>query len=280
MARPLRLEFQGALYHVTGRGNARAAVYEDDADRQHFLDLLWGTVARRAWLCHAYCLMGNHYHLVVETLAANLGQGMRDLGGVYTQAFNRRHGRAGHLFQGRYHAVLVQREAHLLELCRYVVLNPVRAGLVDRVEDWRWSSYGATAGLVARPEHLCADWVLGQFGRRRGAAQRAYAAFVDAGAAPIWDRLRGQIYLGDEAFVAQLMGRVAAADTLVDIPRQQRLPTPRPLASYGGEGDGRASAMAAAYADGHSLRMIGRHFGVHESTVSRAVRRLTGAKNA
>jgi putative transposase len=229
MARLLRLEFEGALYHVTGRGNARALVYGDDADRRRFLDLLWAAVARRGWLCHAYCLMGNHYHLVVETPAANLGRGMRDLGGVYTQAFNRRHGRSGHVFQGRYHAVLVQRDVHLLELCRYVVLNPVRARLAARAEDWLWSSYRATAGLAARPEALCTDWVLGQFGRRRRAAQRAYAAFVAEGARPVWDDLKGQIYLGDDAFAAAMKSQAAAADTSVDIPRRQPLPAPRPL---------------------------------------------------
>ncbi len=133
MARPLRLEFEGAVYHVTARGNAQAPIYEDGADRRRFLDLLWRTVARRGWLCHAYCLMGNHYHLVLETPAANLSRGMRDLNGMYTQAFNRCHDRSGHVFQGRYHAVLVERDAHLLELCRYVVLKsgPCRAGGPD-----------------------------------------------------------------------------------------------------------------------------------------------------
>jgi putative transposase len=280
MARPLRLEFEGAVYHLTARGNARAPVYEDAADRRRFLDLLWRTVERRGWLCHAYCLMGNHYHLVVETPAANLGRGMRDLNGMYTQAFNRRHGRSGHVFQGRYHAVLVQRDAHLLELCRYVVLNPVRAGLVVRAEDWRWSSYRATAGLAGRPEHLCIDWLLGQFGRGRRAAQRAYIAFVAEGADPIWDHLKAQVYLGNDDFVARMKARIEAADALIDIPRQQRLPTPRPLADYAAEAGTREVAIAAAYAGGHTLRAIARHFGVHESTVSRTVRRQKAHRDA
>ena len=217
--------------------------------------------------------MGNHYHLVVETPAANLGRGMRDLNGMYTQAFNRRHGRPGHVFQGRYHAVLVERDAHLLELCRYVVLNPARAGLVGRAEDWRWSSYRATAGMGGRPEHLCIDWLLSQFGGGRRAARRAYVAFVAEGGDPIWDHLKAQIYLGNDDFVAEMKARIEAADALIDVPRQQRLPAPKPLTRYESETSNRDAAMAAASAGGHTLRAIARHFAVHESTVSRAVRR-------
>jgi len=160
MARPLRIEFPGAVYHITSRGNALQDIYVDDADREAFLDVLTRVVERFHWLCHAYCLMGNHYHLLVETLEPTLSRGMRQLNGVYTQRFNRRHGRAGHLFGGRFKAILVEREAYLLELCRYVVLNPVRAGLVRAAKDWPWSSYRATAGLAEAPPFLTVDWIL------------------------------------------------------------------------------------------------------------------------
>jgi REP-associated tyrosine transposase len=126
MARPLRLEFPGAIYHLTGRGNARQKIFFADPDRELFLDTFGGVVSRYGWICHAYCLMANHYHLLVETPKANLSLGMRQLNGVYTQAFNRRHKRVGHLFQGRFKAILVEKESYLLELCRYIVLNPVR----------------------------------------------------------------------------------------------------------------------------------------------------------
>jgi putative transposase len=128
MARPLRIEYDGAFYHLTSRGNERKAIFKDDTDRQLFLDSLSQVTERFHWLCHAYCLMDNHYHLVVETPDANLSQGMRQLNGVYTQAYNRRHRRVGHLFQGRFKGILVQKESHFLEVCRYVVLNPVAAG--------------------------------------------------------------------------------------------------------------------------------------------------------
>jgi putative transposase len=126
MARPLRLEFAGAIYHLTSRGNAREKVFFSDADRELFLSTLAGVVSRYGWICPAYCLMANHYHLLIETPRANLSNGMRQPNGIYTQRFNRRHNRVGHLFQGRFKAIVVERESHLLELCRYIFLNPLR----------------------------------------------------------------------------------------------------------------------------------------------------------
>jgi len=134
MARPLRLEFAGALYHVTSRGNRREEIYLDDQDRRRFLTLLAEVCERFNWRVHAYCLMSNHYHLLIETPDANLSRCMRQVNGVHTQAANRRHGQVGHVFQGRFKALLVQKESYLLELARYVILNPVRAGMVARPE--------------------------------------------------------------------------------------------------------------------------------------------------
>lgn len=136
MTRPLRLEFPGAVYHLTARGDRRGDIFLDDTDRQTFLRLLEKEVRQQAWRLFAYCLMSNHYHLLVETPDGNLVAGMRRLNGAYTQAFNRRHGRVGHVLQGRYKSIVVDRDAYLLELARYIVLNPVRANMVKRVEDW------------------------------------------------------------------------------------------------------------------------------------------------
>ncbi len=146
MARPLRIEYPGAVYHITNRGNDKKAVFKDDQDRETFLKILAFVNKRYHWLCHAYCLMDNHYHLMIETPDGNLSLGMRQLNGVYTQARNKRYNKTGHLFQGRYKAILIQKDTHLLEVCRYVVLNPVRARMVEKPEDWRWSSYRATGG--------------------------------------------------------------------------------------------------------------------------------------
>ena len=206
MARPLRLEFAGALYHVTARGNARQKIFLADEDRHGFLDLLGKEIDQQGWLCYAYCLMDNHYHLLIETPEANLVAGMRRLNGVYTQAFNRRHRRVGHLFQGRYKAILVDKDAYLLELCRYIVLNPLRATRVKRLDGWPWSSYAATAGQTHAPSWLAVKAV-----RRLFASRAAYRRFVDQGigqASP-WTQLRGQIYLGGEAFLQALATTIA-----------------------------------------------------------------------
>jgi putative transposase len=177
-------------------------VFFSDADRELFLGTLAGVVSRYGWICHAYCLMANHYHLLIETPKANLSIGMRQLNGIYTQSFNRRHNRVGHLFQGRFKAILVERESHLLELCRYIVLNPLRVKGRASAQSWKWSSYAATAGLARVPEFLSIDWILAQFGKRRAQAQKQYREFVrDAVESRPWEKLKKQIYLGSEAFI-------------------------------------------------------------------------------
>jgi putative transposase len=205
MARPLRLEFAGALYHVTARGNARQKIHLDEQDRALFLDLLGKEIEQQCWVCYAYCLMDNHYHLLIETPEPNLVRGMRRLNGVYTQAFNRRHRRVGHVFQGRYKAILVDRDAYLQELCRYLVLNPVRARTVKDPGRWAWSSYRATAGVELAPPWLAVERVRGLFSGRGG-----YRRFVTEGMGrdSPWAALRGQIYLGSEAFLSQMAQRL------------------------------------------------------------------------
>jgi REP element-mobilizing transposase RayT len=210
MARPLRLEYHGALYHLTARGDRQEPIYEDDGDYLAFIDLLAKEVMQQAWVLYAFCLMGNHYHLLLETPEPNLVKGMRRLNGVYTQAFNRRHHRVGHVLQGRYKSILVDKETHLLELCRYVVLNPVRARIVASVQDWRWSSYLATCATAGCPEWLAADRVLELFGNSASRARRAYARFVAAGVnqpSP-WSELKGQIFLGSDAFHNTMQARL------------------------------------------------------------------------
>ena len=241
MARPLRLEFPGAVYHITARGNAQQAIFDDDDDRQRFLHLLGREVLQQNWFCYAYCLMDNHYHLLLETPEANLSWGIRRLNGNYGQSYNLRHRQVGHLLQGRYKAILVERESHLMELCRYVVLNPVRASMATRVEKWPWSSYQATVGKVKSPDWLAVDSLLANFSQRKGTARNAYAKFVEEGIGKPspWEKLRGQIYLGSEKFMEMMQERVDNED-LTNVSRAQRQPS-RP------EADAIIAAVSKAY---------------------------------
>jgi putative transposase len=277
MARPLRIELAGGLYHVTSRGDRQEAIYSDIEDRRLWLRLLAEVCKRYNWHCHAWCQMTNHYHIVVETVEGNLSQGMRHLNGVYTQRYNRRHERVGHVYQGRYKAVLVERDAHLLELTRYVVLNPVRAGLVKDAGEWPWSSYRATVGHAAPPfEWRETDWLLGQFGRDRYAAIRRYVDFVRAGVGlpSIWTNLKGQLYLGSERFASEMAHQISANEALDEIPKTQKRPLAQPLEYYTETIANSAEAMACAYATGqYTMKEIALHFGVHYCSVSRAVRR-------
>lgn len=274
MVRPLRLEFAGAIHHVMARGDRREAIYLDDQDRGEFLELLGSVCDRFNWIVHAYCLMTNHYHLVVETPDANLSRGMRQVNGVYTQYFNRRHRRAGHVFQGRYKGILIQRGEHLLELTRYVVLNPVRADMVASPGDWRWSSYRAQVGMVAAPDWLDTEWLLGQFGQRSGEATARYRRFVAAGleAPDPLEKVRDQLYLGDDAYVEQLR-LMAEGRCLREVSKVQRRPLAGSLEEYARGWPDRREGMARAYRSGaYTMQEIAQHFQVHYMTVSRAVK--------
>lgn len=273
MARPLRIELAGGLYHVTARGDRREDIYLDDTDRSAWLDI-FGTVCERYnWICHAWCQMGNHYHIVIETVEGNLSQGMRQLNGVYTQYVNRSHNRVGHVFQGRYKAIIVERDRYLMELARYVVLNPLRARMVADVGDWPWSSYRVMIGSQPAPPWLQTDWILGQFDADRLRAVRKYQDFVRAGVGlpRIWEALHHQLFLGSEDFAARLQVQSGKSD-VAEIPRAQRRPPARSLRHYREHHPNRRDAMAAAYATGdYTLQQIADFFQVHYSTVSRAV---------
>jgi REP element-mobilizing transposase RayT len=276
MSRPLRLELAGGLYHVTSRGDRREDIYADDTDRLTWLDVLSQCCERFNWAIHAWCQMRNHYHIVVETPEANLSAGMRQLNGVYTQKVNRRHHRVGHVFQGRFKGILVERDSYLLELARYVVLNPVRAGMVKHVRQWKWSSYHAMVGKAPRPEWLHTDWVLGQFGTSRARQIARYIEFVQEGVRGpgVWDGLRGQVFLGSDVFVEAMQDELEAVakHTQKEIPRLQRRALAKSLDYYRDTFEDAKTGMAAAYATGdYTLQAIADAFGVHYSTVSRAV---------
>ena len=275
MARPLRIEYSGSVYHITSRGNARQDIFDDDPDRNLFLDTLAKVINRYNWLCHAYCLMDNHYHLVIETPEGNLSEGMRQLNGIYTQAYNWRHRSVGHIFQGRYKAILIQKESHLLEVCRYVILNPVRAHMVEQPGRWKWSSYRATAGNGKIPFWLSVDWVLVQFGTRRYSTSRRYRRFVrdGIGQPSIWEGLKGQALLGEGEFVEKLLGYVRGYEDIKEIPRSQRyLDRPSLERLFAGRFSRRQSEgliARAVHRYGYIQREVAEHLGLHYATVSR-----------
>ncbi len=274
MARPLRLEFAGALYHVTSRGDRREDIYLTDDDRNAYLDILGKVCERYNWIVHAYCLMDNHYHLLIETLDSNLSKGMRQLNGVYTQHFNRTHRRVGHVYQGRYKAIIVQKEVYLLELARYVVLNPVRARMVRAAKDWAWSSYRATAGQTDAPNWLDTEWIIDHFSNRRMTAIDRYRQFVAAGKnqPSIWEQLRNQIYISNEDYIEKVQKKITKEADISEIPSNQRRPIPKSLKHYEQKHKERDRAIMAAYhSGGYSMKEIAIYFELHYTSISRII---------
>jgi putative transposase len=288
MSRPLRIEFPGAVYHLTSRGDRREPIFVDDDDRHALLTIVAHALDRFDAVVLAYCLMGNHYHFVLHTRAANLSRLMRHINGVYTQAYNRRHGLVGHLFQGRFKAVLVDTESYLLEVCRYVDLNPVRAKMVREPDRWPWSSYAAHTGLRAPEPWLdtLAVWqqLTGRDVTTAAQAQRAAARYrqlvADGIDTPLWETaLRQQIYLGDEAFVARMQALAEPQRKASKaVPKAQRREPPsaqRPrtwaqwLKACGGS---RNEALARAYREGGlTMTRLSEQSGLSLSHVSRLI---------
>ena len=273
----------GGVYHVVARGNARQDIFLDDGDRNRFLATLRSVVERMNVLCHAYCLMGNHYHLLLETPDANLSLAIRQLNGVYAQSFNHRHARVGHLFQGRFNSRLVEKEAYLLVVSRYIVLNPVRADLVPSPADWRWSSYLAHAGRVEPPSFLNVDWLLTRFDANdRHNAQVAYRGFVREGLGDSNPACDGKPILGSPRFIASFQDELQGAVTLKDVPRVQRFaarPMLREIFAGCKERRDRNARIRKAHVDhGYTMTEIADHLKLHVMTISRAVRKCRNVR--
>lgn len=276
MSRPLRIELAGGLYHITSRGDRREDIYLQDSDREKWLGLLGQVCERFNWKCHAYCLMSNHYHIVIETIEGNLSRGMRQLNGVYTQYFNQAHQRVGHVYQGRYKGILVEKDSYLLELSRYVVLNPVRAGMVKKVGDWPWSSYPSMIGVAPAPQWLETNWLLSQFSVQRKRAVAKYIDFVGEGIGlpSLWSELTQQIYLGGESFIKKMHKKLDKNIDLNEIPRAQRRPMAKPLQYYATKYHDSKRGMVEAFITGdYTMKEIADHFQVHYSTVSRTIKK-------
>ena len=239
-------------------------IFEDEGDRAGFLQITEEAIERFNWRRHAFRLTGNHYHLLPETIDGNLSAGMRHINGVYTQRFNRIQHRVGHLFQGRFKSIQIDRDAYLLELCRCIFLNPVRAGMVELPEDYGWSSYRATAGLSRGPAFLHSDWIPRRFAGERGEARRRYIEFVRAGVgcAEIGSELKSRAIPGGDEFMAKLGPALGDKSSLKEIPRSRRFAS-RPsleelLPSHGkmAKLERNAALKKAHYAYGYSFAEI------------------------
>ena len=284
MAHRPRIQFPGAIYHVMSRGNRKSSIFNDDDDRGLFLKVVDQAVVRYGIRCYAICLMGNHYHLVFDTPRGNLSDSMRHINGVYTQNSNRRHERSGHVFEGRFRSIVVQRESYLRRVGRYVVLNPVRAGIVRDATAWQWSSYRATAGIEPPPSYLYVDWIDWAFESvSREEAQRKYRLFVnDAITKKSALDLKGPTF-GNVDFEAK--AREAAARSQGDrpLPRVYRAlarPTLQAVFGMAWSRDERNRLIYQAHVEyGYRLAEIATYLGVHASTPSQVLRRL-GADRA
>lgn len=288
MARPLRIEYPSAFYHITARGNEQKNIFRDDKDRERFLAYLETAVGRYKAVIHVYCLMSNHYHLLMSTAEGNLSQIMRHINGGYTTRFNKRHNRFGHLFQGRYKAILVDADPYAGELSRYIHLNPVRADMVRQPEQYQWSSYAAYIGNTKTPRWLTTDWLLQYFGQKPAAAKKAYTFFVNAAIGtdeenPLKEAT-STLILGNTDFIDDIKKKYLSGKE-----KDRDIPALKELTKTSIEGiikaaqeEFRAKPTLARKAaihlshrySGRSLKEIGQEFGIGESAVSLASSRF------
>jgi putative transposase len=289
MARALRIQFPGAFYHVTSRGNEQKAVFKSLGDREKFLSYLESATERYGAAVHVYCLMDNHYHLFLETPLGNLSKIMQHINGAYTTYFNTKRERSGHLFQGRYKAILVEADEYAKELSRYIHLNPVRAAMVKTPEAYKWSSCRYYTVERKAPAWLQRDFILSYFDTKRSAAMKIYRSFVHS----LIDReyespLAGPSHsaiLGSREFVDAIKDTFLRGKQL-----DRELPALRDITNRPGLDDIEQVINAALHSDeklarqvklyfchrysGKKLREIGERFGMSESGVTQASGRI------
>lgn len=279
MSRPLRVVYPDALYHIISRGNEKNDIFLSDDDRKTFLQILNQVIKLYQWFCHAYCLMGNHYHLLIETHLPNLSQGMRDLNGIYAQTFNRVHNRNGHLFEGRFKGFIVEKESYLLEVARYIALNPVRANIVVQPADWQWSSYRATAGYDIPHPLLTVNWIWDCFAPDAEMAKKEYRKFVMDGLAnPKKNMMEfppAEIVLGQKHFVEKIEKLLSTTSRSEEIPNLE-FPVTRPeikkLFNPKDDKEKRnESIVKAAFQYNYNQKEIAEILNLHYSTVSKII---------
>ncbi|NIP37593.1 MAG: addiction module toxin RelE [Candidatus Dadabacteria bacterium] len=282
MARPVRVEIKNAVYFISSKSGGRKHIVKDDADRAAFLETLEYVVGRYGWKCHAYCIGDTEYNLAIETPKANLSVGMRQLNGIYTQKFNRKNKKRGNVFQGRFKAVVVEKDAYLLDICRHVVLLPQREGITKNINTFKWSSYRATAGTIDAPGFLHVDWILSQFAKRPKNAQSKYRDFIKEGkkAESPLSKVKGQILLGGEKFIEQMTLIIIKGKRKEDIPKWQRHIKRPKLDEVFKDIKSKTvkqrnkKVKEAHDKYGYTLKEIGQSLGLHYTSISRIINNL------
>ena len=290
MPRPLRIEYPGAFYHVTSRGNERKTVYLNNRDREKYLSYLESAHERYGAMIHAYCLMGNHYHLLLETPRGNLSQILHHINGAYTTYFNIKRERSGHLFQGRFKGILVDKDEYCKELSRYIHLNPVRAGMVKTPLEYPWSSYPYFAGRDHKPNWLTTELVLDDFGGEEKRGFRRYREYVEKGVTnEIENPLKGVIasaFLGSKEFINRIREEYLEKkkiDTrnISEIKRIQKWPSLEEIEKTVEKRISREDGLfrkiciyVSHQYSGLGLEEVGRYFGMKAGTISQLSRRF------
>ena len=265
MARPLRIEYPGAFYHISSRGNNKQNIFLDDADRKSFLEVLSKVIEDREWICYAFCLMNNHYHLSIETKKANLSRGMQQLDSVYARRFNKRHERVGHLFQARFHATLIEKEGYLLEVLRYIVLNPVKAGLCKDPASYEWSSYLDVVGKRKPFDFLDTDCVLSFFSNPDREPVSEYEGFIRSG---LESATGIKLYENDVLGSREFLDKIESLTKTTEVIK-------RPCISEIFEDTGlnkkmRNERIIEAYSNhGYGIKEIADYLGLHRATIHR-----------
>jgi len=226
MARPLRIEYEGAVYHIISRGNRGEHIFAEDQDKEYFIETLQNAAEKYKIDLYAFCIMGNHYHLLLTAPQGELAKAMHYIGSAYGSFLRRQKGWIGHVFAGRYKSLCVEKEGYLLELSRYIHLNPVMAGLAEKPEGYKWSSYGYYTGKKEEPEWLNTDWLLAEYGKDRKAAWKKYREFVEAGVEkpseyPKEDII-GQAILGSKEFTKKVIKRIKSGRKTDEITAKRR----------------------------------------------------------
>jgi REP element-mobilizing transposase RayT len=284
MSRPLRIQYPGAMYHITSRGNGGNKIFKDKGDYLIFLEELKKVIEDYNWISYAYCLMPNHYHLFIKTIDPNLSIGMRQLNGDYTQKYNIRHKQFGHIFQGRFKSILVEDAGYQGVLVRYITLNPVKAKLVKSPMDWPWSSHQEIMGLKKGSGCVHVSETLSFFHNNKALAKKEYNNYLyeKIDSKETWNDLRSGLILGSLQFAREVVEKYGNKESVENVKRERFAGRPT-LEEIFKERKGIADRNSLIHKSfkkyGYTQTEIGGYLNLHYSTISRIVDKAVNNKN-